>query len=145
MELSLDREGQVSVDGVLCARPVLSLCIIVDVHGALSTFIAVVVNSILWQVALVAGRMEGPLVCLLNVELRAPMSTYLVGITVSEIVAIVGSRHKNGVQGGDAATANIAEVDSVFEGAAEEVWPVVLGLVESWRFGQVHSIVEAVA
>jgi len=93
VELSLHREWELSVDGVLRAGSILTLCIVVDIDGALAASIAVIVLAIDGRVALVASRVEGPLVRLLNVELGAPMTTNLVSIAVPKIVVVVDGRH----------------------------------------------------
>jgi len=93
MEVSLHIERHLSVDGVLSAWSVLTWRVIVDIESALAVSIAVIVLAIDSRVALVACRMEGVLVCLLNVELGAPMTTNLVSIAVPKIVVVVDGRH----------------------------------------------------
>jgi hypothetical protein len=145
MELRLDSVWHLCVDCVLAARAVLIWCIVHDIKCALAASVAVVVHSIGWGVTLVAGRVEHVLVCLLNVELGAPVAADLVGVAVLErVCAVIKCWHQNGVEGGDAATADLAQVNCVLEDAAEEVWLVVAGSVECGRLRQVHPIVVAV-
>ena len=144
-EFDLHVERTLSVDRVLGTGSVLSWRIVEDVSGAVATSVAVSVDSILGCIALVSGRVERVSIGLLNIELGAPVTANLVGVAVLEgIAVVVERRHEDGVEGRDAATADQAQVDIVLHGAAQKIWFVVRRSVQSWRCGQVHSVVVAV-
>ena len=125
-ELSLDMKFVLCVDRVLAALSILALSVVEDIESALATSVAIIVHSVVWLVALVSRSMERVSIGLLNIELRAPVTANLVGVAVLEwIVVIVEGRHEDGVKGRDAAAADFAQVDIVFEDATEQVWLVV--------------------
>lgn len=149
MELSLDIEGSFCVDSVLTAIPIrflTSFVLVVDIDGALTTSVAVVVVSICaWCITLVADGFERVSIGFLDVKLRAEVSTNLICIAVLEgVVPITHRRHEDGVEGGDAATADHAQVYVVGHDASEEVWLVVGCSVEVCRLRQVHSVVVSI-
>ena len=134
MELCLDCVWLLRVNRVLFARAVLTLSIVDDIECALAASVAVIVHSVGWGVTFVAGRVEHVLVCLLDVEFGAPVATDFVSVAVLEwVCAVVKCWHQNGVEGRDAATPDLAQVDRVLKDAAEEVGLVVAGSVESGR------------
>ena len=91
---------------------------VIDISGALATSVTIGVNSIRGSVALVSRSVEGVLIGFLNVKLRAPVTTDLIGITVLEGVSgVIDGRHEDGIEGGDTAAANHAQVNIVFHGA----------------------------
>ena len=92
--------------------------VVVDISGALAASVTVGVDSIGGSVAFVSGCMESMPICFLNVKLRAPVATYLIGITVLEGVSgVIDGRHEDGIEGGDTAAANHAQVNVVFHRA----------------------------
>ena len=89
--------------------------------------------------------MECMPIALLNIELRAPVTTDLVCIAVLEGVRVViDCGHEDGIEGRDTATANHAQVDIVFHGTTQKVWLVVRICVQTRRRRQIHPVVVAV-
>ena len=92
--------------------------IVIDISGALAASVTILVNSIGGSVALVSRSMESMPIGFLNVKLRAPVTTNLIGITVLEgVTGVIDGGHENGIEGGDTAAANHAQVNIVFHGA----------------------------
>lgn len=125
-ELSFDMEFVLCVDCILTTLSILALSMVENIESTLTTSITILVNSVDGIRALVSCSMEGMSIGLLNIELRAPVASNLVGIAVLEwIVIVIDRRHEDGVEGRDAATAYFAQVNIVFEDATEQVWLVV--------------------
>ena len=71
-------------------------------------------------------------------------TTVFIGVAILEWVQpIVDSRHANDGHLGDAATANIAQVDVVLNRTTQKIRTVVLGSVESRRDRQKHPLAHA--
>jgi len=127
VEVELGVELLVGVNLELAAgtvRVVVQLVLVVLPAGAASVAV-VVVTFAAGRVTRVRGGLPGPLVGLHDVELRAVISTDLVGITVvhtvvrrliSAIRLLAG--HGNKVKGSDAATVALAEVHVVLDRAS---------------------------
>ena len=90
------------------------------ISGVLTTSVAIVV---VWAISIagVWSSSPGELVSLHNIELWAPFSCDVVGITVVVAIGIVwlsirSNRWKgDGVEGGDTATVSLAEVNVVLD------------------------------
>ena len=90
------------------------------ISGVLTTSVAIVV---VWAISIagVWSSSPGELVSLHNIELWAPFSCDVVGITVVVAIGIVwlsirSNRWKSdGVEGGDTATVSLAEVNVVLD------------------------------
>ena len=106
------------IDLVLASLSVFANCIVEDIESALATSVAVGVNSFDGVVALVSRSMESMPIGFLNVKLRAPVTTNLIGITVLEgVTGVIDGGHEDGIEGRDTATANHAQVNVVFHRA----------------------------
>ena len=136
-------ELKVCVDASGASRKVLACDIVlVNVQSAFSRSVTVVVDSVGRGVTFVSGRVEGILIGLHEVELWAPVSSNFVCITVLErILVILHTGHQHSVKGSNTATADLSQVNIVFNGTTEHVWCEVLRIVELLLSGQVHAIV----
>ena len=152
VEVDLGVEGKLGVDGVVVTGAVAGPFELVgDVLSALATLIAVVVVTlVVGRVTLVRGGGPGPLVGLHEVELGAPVAVNLVGVTVTPAVGVhpegaivVLAWHADEVEGGDAATLVVAEIDVPLDGATEEVGGEVLrvGVVEGVTLSDVSAAI----
>jgi len=84
----------------------------------------------------------GVLVCLHDIELRAPVSIDLVGVTVSvaisvhpEFAGFINAWHLDHVPGSDAATLVVAEVDVPLDRATKHVGLEELRVIQVERGG----------
>ena len=110
---------------------------LLEISGILTTSVAVVV---MWTVAItgVWGSSPGELVGLHNIELWAPLSSDVVGITVVVAIGIVwlairsNRRKGDSVEGGDTATVSLAEVNVVLNWTVEEVRSEEAIWIEAW-------------
>jgi len=114
-----------------------------DVDRALSVSITVAIDSIgVRGVASVTSCAEGIFVRLHNVELWAPVTVNLIGITVAKyVVNMINGWHQDGVKSCHTATANLAEVHIVLETTSEHVWGEECTFVNLLLSSEVHAIV----
>ena len=123
MDLRSHMEGLVRVDGIRRAKTVVvRVAVCQEVKSAIATSITVVEDTVLRCVTLVARDVEGMLIGLHNVELRAPMATDLIGVTILEwVTCVVKSRHCDSVEGSKTVAVDSAQVNIKLEDTAEKV------------------------
>ena len=91
--------------------------------------------------------LSSPLVCLHYVKLRAVVTSYLVCITivvtisVPEIAVAVFARHSDKVEGSNAATVALTEINVVFHRATKEVRSVETSWVKRGGLGKVAAAI----
>ena len=125
-KLSFDMEFILCIDRMLASISVLAWHIVEDIKSAFTISITIVVNSIDWSIALVRSSMECVSIGLLNIKLRAPVTTDFIRITVLEGVRVViDCWHEDGIESGNTAAADITQVDIVFENSTEQIWRVI--------------------
>lgn len=101
------------------------------IQGASASTITVVVDAIYRSVTFMSSRVPCVLVSFHDIELRTPVSTNLVGITVFERIFIVlNTWHQDGVKSSDTATTHLAQVHIVLKRSSEHVWGKVLRCVK---------------
>jgi hypothetical protein len=126
-KLSLDMEFVLCIDRMLASISVLTWHIVEDIKCAFTTSVTVVeLSSPVRGVTLVRSGVECVSIGLLNIKLRAPVTTDLIRITVLEGVRVViDCWHEDSVESGNTATADFTQVDIVFENASEQIWRVI--------------------
>ena len=140
LKSDFDVEFQGCVD---CERAAWAISIVGELSGgvnpAVSTTVAVGVETIsIWRITRVWRGLEGPLVGLHNIKLRAEVSAHLIGVTVVVAICIPGisiyvfawSLEK--IKGSNAATVAKAQVDVVIDTSAKQVWLVKMIGINRW-------------
>lgn len=130
-------ERLLSVNLVLTARTVVVVPdFVLCVLDACAPAVTLVVKAFsVWCIARVNSSLRNEHVCLHNVILWTIVSTNLVGITVVITIGVpvisvsVLAWSTNQVEGSDATTVRLAEVDIILNGATKQVGSIVLARV----------------
>ena len=114
-----------------------------DVDRALSVSITVAIDSIgVRGVASVTSCAESIFVRFHNVELWAPVTINLIGVTVAKyIIDVINGWHQDGVKSCDTSTANFAEVYIVLKASSKHVWGEECTFVNLLLSSEIHAIV----
>ena len=123
MELCSHVEGLLRVNSIGRAKAVVvEIAVCQHVKGAITATVAVVEDTVLRRIALVAGDVEGVFVGLHDVKLGTPVAAHLVGITILEGIArVVEGGHRNCVESRQTVAVDSAQVDVKLEDSAEKI------------------------
>ena len=118
--------------------------LLLEISSGLTTSVAaVVVRTVSW--AGVWGSSPGVLVGLHDIELWAPLSCDVVGVTVVVAVSVVRISIRsncwkgNGIECGDASASSRTEINVILNRSIEEIWLEEAIWIKRWGLGECSS------